>query len=94
MSDYTFSAPAQVSAAFCQSLFESLLPHTRQLGQLKSKFISRLHMREVFRQSSAGRLARPREHLWPGIRHDPSWLLNRGVLAILIRSSRPQGQRR
>ena len=87
LSHYTYSSTVETSTAFCQSLFTNLLPQTRRLGQLKLKFISRLHMKDVYRQLRAGSVVRPREHLLPGIRHDPSWLLNRGVLAILIRSS-------
>ena len=87
LSDVTYSMTAEAGAALCQTLFADLLPHTRRLAQLKARFISRLHMKAVYRQLQAGRVARPREHLLPSIRHDPSWLLNRGVLAILIRSS-------
>ena len=93
LSDYTYSRPVEANAVFCQTLFADLLPHTRRLRQLKSRFISRLHMKVVYRHLRAGRVARPREHLLPSIRHDPSWLLNRGVLAILIRSSLTRTER-
>jgi len=87
LSNATYAASAEAAVAFCQSLFADLLPQTRRLSQLKARFISRLHMKVVYRQLRSGRVARPKEHLLPSIRHDPSWLLNRGVLAILIRSS-------
>jgi hypothetical protein len=93
LSDAAFGQPAAEAAAGCQALFGNLLPATRQLAHLKSRFISRLHMQAVYRQMRAGRVARPSEHLLPSIRHDPSWLLNRGVLAILIRSSLPRDGR-
>lgn len=93
LSDYTYSRPVEANVVFCEALFTDLLPRSRRLAQLKSRTISRLHMKAVYRHLRAGRVARPREHLLPSIRRDPSWLLNRGVLAILIRSSLTRPER-
>jgi hypothetical protein len=42
-------------------------------------------MRQAFnaRLDSAER----ERHLWAGLRHDPTWLLNRGVLALVLRAA-------
>ena len=71
---------------FTTAVFDELLPQTRQLERLKAKLLSRLHMSEVFASTSQPQHQRSESHLRAGIRLDPSWLLNRGVLSIVGRS--------
>jgi hypothetical protein len=59
-------------------------------------------MREVFEGLHDGNASRIDRHLWSGLRLDPSWLINRGVLVVSARSLlrqarhalRPKRQRR
>jgi hypothetical protein len=43
-------------------------------------------MRDVFRGLGTRRPESTRRDLWLGIRHDPRWLLNRGVLVTALRA--------
>jgi hypothetical protein len=72
--------PGEAGLAFAEAVFLDL-PRTRWLAGLKA----RLHMREVFAGASQSDLARVDKHLWQGLRADPKWLLNRGVLALMKR---------
>lgn len=78
--DYSTPLPVEEGLALYRTLFREVLPHTGRLNRLHRRLISRLHMRQVFAGEEVG------VHLRPAIQHDPSWLLNRGVMAILVRS--------
>jgi GT2 family glycosyltransferase len=87
--DQTTRGTAAAGVAFYDEFFAACLPRTRRLARLRARLIGRLYMREVF----AGARQRDRRHvgahLWPGLRADPAWLLNRGVLAITARQLLP-----
>jgi hypothetical protein len=81
---YTSLHSTEAALAYTESIFRDLLPHTFTLVRLKSRLMSDLHMSEVFARAN---LSKPRhlgKHLWAGIRHNPAWLLNRGVISILV----------
>jgi hypothetical protein len=84
--------PGEAGLAFAEEVFAAL-PPGRRLAGLKSRLRSRLHMREVFAGAGAGDLARVQGHLWPGIRADPRWLMNRGVISLArqLILKRPEG---
>ena len=94
--------PAGPPIAFCESLFAYLLQGLPAAERLRPRMLSRLHMREVFEGLHDGNASRIDRHLWSGLRLDPSWLINRGVLAVSARSLvrqarhalRPKRQRR
>ncbi len=50
------------------------------------RFLARQHMREVFTAAAAGDWARASLHLGAGVRHNPGWLLNRGVWVIMAKT--------
>jgi glycosyltransferase involved in cell wall biosynthesis len=83
---YTPLKDTEGALAFTASVFDELLPRSRLLARLKSRLLARLHMSEVFSGTNQNQPWRKESHLWAGIRLDPSWLLNRGVLSILGRS--------
>ena len=56
--------------------------HVRQL----ERFLARQHMREVFTGASRNDWARVNAHLGPALRHDPEWMLNRGVWVLIARA--------
>lgn len=83
---YTPLQTTEEALAFTTSVFDDLLPRSRFLAHLKSRLLARLHMSEVFSGINQNQPWRKESHLWAGIRLDPSWLLNRGVISILGRS--------
>jgi glycosyltransferase involved in cell wall biosynthesis len=82
---YTPRDSTTAALKFTESIFVELLPQSRHLAQVKGRLLSKLHMHEVFNGLGEGQLGPVDEHLWLGIRNDPSWLLNRGIMSQLIR---------
>ncbi len=79
-----YRAPVAVDPAvdYIQRLFKDFLPQTSKLANLRSRLLASIHMKEVFTGAEQGEKQRVLRHLWAGIRHDPRWLFNKGVLAI------------
>jgi|SRR5579859_2638403 len=63
----------------------SRLPATPPFRRLLRQLQAREHMRAVFAGAGQGQPASLEQHLWPAIRQDPGWLINRGVVALLAR---------
>jgi glycosyltransferase involved in cell wall biosynthesis len=82
---YHSGQPLAAGIQFTQALFDDL-PPTPDLDRLQARLQARLYMREVFNghQQRDGR--RVRRNWWPGVQRDPRWLLNRGVVSIVIQS--------
>jgi glycosyltransferase involved in cell wall biosynthesis len=85
VNDFTAHGPAEAGVQFVRQVFTDLLPHTARLNRLQDRLVSELHMRFVF-SPEAGGSDKVDAHLWRGVRTNPTWLLNRGVLARLARS--------
>jgi glycosyltransferase involved in cell wall biosynthesis len=85
VSDFTAHVPTEAGLLFVDQVFTQLLPRTARLSSLHRHLISELHMRFVFSPEPGGE-PRIDAHLWRGVRMNPTWLLNRGVLARLARS--------
>ncbi len=83
---YTPHQSIEAALAYTESVFGDLLPHSRRLSRTRSRFMSNLHMSQAFAGASQNQPERIKAHLWPGIRYDPTWLLNRGVVSILVKS--------
>lgn len=62
------------------------LPRTLYFARLKARYVSRLYMQEVFAAFGQDDFERIDSSMWPGLKHNPGWLLNRGVLSILRKS--------
>lgn len=71
--------------AFVDGFFTTCLPQSHSLKRLRAKLISNLHMKEVFAGARRREGERVLRHLWKGVREDPGWLKNRGVIAIALR---------
>ena len=84
--DYAAQRSPQAGDQFLREVFANLLPPTASLARLRRRLLSDLHMRQVFAGVRSKAFPRVDAHLWPALRHDPAWLLNRGVLSILTRS--------
>lgn len=61
----------------------SAVPASRSSAR---SILSRVHMADAFRAHTNGDKITLRQSLWFGVRYDPRWLLNRGVLSMLVRS--------
>ena len=88
---YTPKDSVDAALSYTQSIFDDLLPKTKRLDSMKSRLLSYLHMSEVFAGAKQNQYWRVKPHLWPGIRHNPSWLFNRGVISIFFKSLIKQG---
>lgn len=82
---YTPQETVEQALAFSDGLFREVLPQTRPLARLRTSWLAELHMGEVFAGIEENQPQRVRAHLWPGIRHNPGWLLNRGVTVQAIK---------
>jgi len=76
------------SLAQVESLFRDLLPRKKHLARLKSRLVAEIYIVEAFDRAmkSPTRTFEP-ELLLKGVRHDPRWLSNRGVVSILVKQS-------
>jgi hypothetical protein len=82
---YLLRSSAPANFELVEALFRDLLDPTPHLARLRSRLQARLHVREAFAAAQAGRSDQVASHLWPGVRADPRWALNRGVLSLLAR---------
>jgi GT2 family glycosyltransferase len=77
--------PFAFGESFTDMVFAGL-PPSPTMAKLRGQLLADLHMRETFQGSKTQDWPRVRAHLWPGVRYNPRWLLNRGVLVIAARS--------
>lgn len=71
---------------YVNGFFGEFVPKTPRMNQLHARLVSSIYMREIF--TGFGKMGKGeiRQHIWPGILHDPRWLFNRGVIVFLLRS--------
>jgi cellulose synthase/poly-beta-1,6-N-acetylglucosamine synthase-like glycosyltransferase len=86
--DYATRRPVAERAPFIQALFATLLPAGPAMTRRRRRLLAAHHMKEVFQAARHGDYGRVADHLWPALGQNPAWLLNRGVLAIALRSLR------
>jgi glycosyltransferase involved in cell wall biosynthesis len=82
---YTPKDTFQRAFAYTDSIFRDLFPDTKFLAGTRSRLLSYLHMSLVFEGAKQKDFAQVDQHLWDGIRCRPSWILNKGVMAIVIK---------
>jgi glycosyltransferase involved in cell wall biosynthesis len=80
---YTPHDSTERSLSFTRGVFSELLPTNRALSRVRRKLLAEIYAKEVFSVNADA--ARLRSNLWAGIRNEPRWLLNRGVLALIFR---------
>jgi glycosyltransferase involved in cell wall biosynthesis len=83
---YTPNDSVESALRYTESMFDDLLPKTRQLARMRARLLSDLHLSEVFAGANQNQPDRIKAHLWLGIRYAPRWMLNRGVVSILFKS--------
>lgn len=65
-----------------QTIFDHLLPPSRNLSRLRARLLSELYFREVFEKTGQSQWDGVAPLFLEGLRHNPKWLLNRGVVAV------------
>jgi hypothetical protein len=83
---YTPSETFEAAVKFTDGIFNDLFPNTKFLSEIRSRLLADLHMGQVFIGVETGDYILVDQHIWQGIRHNPSWLLNRGVAVIIGKS--------
>jgi hypothetical protein len=86
LAPHTNPLPPGEAVAFLNAAFASLFPPAPQMAAVRARLVSHLHMREVFAGAAQNDWRRVQAHLRPGLRANPRWLFNRGVLSLLIKS--------
>jgi hypothetical protein len=69
-----------------EALFQSLPDNCLHLRRFRRLALAPLYMARAFQSHKTGDVVSTRAAITNGILHDPSWLRNRGVRAILARS--------
>jgi len=67
------------------NIFGELFDDTRSMRQIYRVLTSKIHMKQVYLSSDEGDYGKAGKHLIPGLRNNPAWILNRGVLSILLK---------
>jgi hypothetical protein len=71
-----------------ESLFRDLLPQEGHMERVRSRLIAEMCIKEAFvRAEISPTQTFDLNLLWMGVRYDPAWLTNRGVVSILIKRS-------
>jgi glycosyltransferase involved in cell wall biosynthesis len=81
------------AAAYGLSAAAHLPPELRPTRAELRRVVARLEMRRFFEAVSRGDRAAARQHLGRGLRRDPTWITNRGVLAFLARGLLARSER-
>jgi glycosyltransferase involved in cell wall biosynthesis len=72
--------------AHIRRVMNTVFLHAHKRSRLQSRLHGRLHIILAFRAYEAGRRAQVIHHLLQGLRYDPYWLRNRGVVSIFLKS--------
>ena len=83
---YTPKQSPDAGIIFVERVFGELLPDKPHLARIKSRLQARLYMQAVFALLPDRESDQVYKYLWQGVRKDPSWLLNRGVISLLAKS--------
>jgi glycosyltransferase involved in cell wall biosynthesis len=84
--------PVEEGLALVETVFANL-PPARAATRLRGQLLAKVHLREAYYNGrKAGRRA-VRGHVLASMRHDPKWLLNRGVWVFLARHMGPDKRR-
>lgn len=67
-------------------MMSTLFSEAANRARLEARLLARLHIILAFRGYRAKRRWQVVRHALQGVMHDPSWLINRGVVSIVLRS--------
>jgi glycosyltransferase involved in cell wall biosynthesis len=71
---------------FVERLFANLPPEAGRYAGMRGKASARAYIVDAFRSYQAGELSDARRRILGGILRDPSWLADRGVVSMFVRS--------
>jgi glycosyltransferase involved in cell wall biosynthesis len=91
--DYAGRKPVDVALPAVELLFR-LSPSNSKVTRQRKKALARIRLQSVFRSAGPAQRARLDEHLWPAVRQDPTWLLNRGVWSLMAQAAMRRVRRR
>jgi glycosyltransferase involved in cell wall biosynthesis len=83
---YIHTTNLESTVDFVENVFSGLLPSNSKLARNKSHILSTIYMQDVFASLSENSSCQRFDHLWKGIWYDPTWLLNWGVISLLVKS--------
>jgi glycosyltransferase involved in cell wall biosynthesis len=72
---------------FVTDVFARLFPKSLEMSMLKDRIISDLNIQQAFLDVQSGNDERVGRHLWAGVTRRPRWLLNWGVLSLILKRS-------
>ena len=84
--DCAFSQLSSPPLALAASVLDSLPSNFAALAQLRRRVLGKIHIAQAFGEYAAGHSSQACRHVLTGVRHDPSFLKNRGVISILAKS--------
>jgi len=84
--DQVSSQPLGEQVECLEAFFQNLPPELAGLHRWRGKALGRAYMSQGFEAYRAGSLREASAAVRHGVRHDPVWLRNRGIWAILVRS--------
>ena len=78
----------EASLVSLERLFQDLFTQNYSMTRLKCRLIGELYIEEAFtRANHSPTPSFDLRLIWMGIRYDPGWLTNRGILSILFRNT-------
>jgi aminoglycoside phosphotransferase (APT) family kinase protein len=86
ITDWAMKQTYHPPPAFVQAVLGNLPGDLVKPGQLQQRALAKIHIAQAFDEHNLGHGAQARRHILRGLRYDPSFLLNRGVIATLAKS--------
>jgi aminoglycoside phosphotransferase (APT) family kinase protein len=86
IADWAVKQPYGPPSALAQRALDNLPGASTGSGRLRRRALGKIHVAQAFAEYAMGHGAQTRRHVLNGLRYDPSFLKNRGVVAILARS--------
>jgi len=72
---------------YLRNLFEDVFPRNLHLRRLSAKLMAQVYIESAFAQETKNTYdVDQKDLIWRGIRYNPAWLFNRGVVSILVKS--------
>lgn len=84
--DYVFSQSPIPPLALAQCILDNLPNNFVEQSQLRQRVLGKIHIARAFEKFEMGDSAQARHHIINGLKYDPSYIKNKGVLSILVKS--------
>jgi len=83
---YAMCLPIQAPFAYVETVLQNLPATARSLERVRARVLSDLNIGCAFQDYFSGRPGLAARRVFSALRHRPSWLGNRGVVAVLLKS--------